>query len=212
MAAENIGSIYNTKIPGLDDAADIQEALRLYHYGSLEYDVNNTDLSQLPNPSVARHLKNLQDQADELDQKRTAGDYLADAPTGIADGYIWVDSDSLGPASTSVRATAVYSPTAPTENLADGVIWIDSDSLLKKAYAWDAAILDWVEISQYGFDPILTTRGDILVADVSGDLARLPVGQDDYVLTADSSAANGVSWKIQDPKAQLEVFTYMGVY
>jgi len=212
MAAENIGSIYNTKIPGLDDAADIQEALRLYHYGSLSYDVNNTDESQLPNPSVARHLKNLQDQADALDVKRTAGDYLAEAPTGIADGYIWVDSDSLGPASSAIRATAIYSPTAPTQNVSDGVIWIDSDSTLKKAYVYDASISDWVEFSQYGFDPILTTKGDILVADTSGDLQRLPVGQDNYVLTADSTAANGVSWQVQDPKAQLEVFTYMGVY
>lgn len=212
MAAENIGSIYNTKIPGLDDAADIQEALRLYHYGSLSYDVNNTDESQLPNPSVARHLKLIQDELDFLDAKRTAGDYLNEAPTGIADGYLWVDADSTGPASSAIRSTAVYSPTPPTQNLSEGIVWIDSDSALKKAYVYDQSISDWVEISQFGFDPVLTTKGDILVADTNGDLERLAVGQDDYVLTADSSAPNGVSWRVQDPKAQLEVFTYMGVY
>jgi len=212
MAAENIGSIYNTKIPGLDDAADIQEALRLYHYGSLSYDVNNTDESQLPNPSVARHLKFLQDQADALDIKRTAGDYLSEAPTGIADGFLWVDSDSVGPASAAIRSTAIYSPTEPTQNLVNGVVWVDSSSSLNKAYIYDGSVSSFVEISQFGFDPVLTTKGDILVADSSGDLQRLPVGQDDYVLTADSSDPNGVSWRVQDPKAQLEVFSYMGVY
>jgi hypothetical protein len=31
---ENGSGVYPTKIPGYEDAADIQEALRLYHYGS----------------------------------------------------------------------------------------------------------------------------------------------------------------------------------
>jgi hypothetical protein len=32
---ENGSGLYPTKIPGYEDAADIQEALRLYHYGSM---------------------------------------------------------------------------------------------------------------------------------------------------------------------------------
>ena len=212
MAAENIGALYNTKIPGLDDAADIQEALRLYHYGSLSYDTANTVNSVIQNPSVAYHLKNLQDQVDVLDIKRTAGDYLPTRPSNVADGYLWVDSDSQGPASASIPATASYSATAPTTNLVNGLVWVDSSSLLKTAYVWESATSSWVEFSQYGFDPVLTTKGDILVVDDSGDLQRLPAGQDDYVLTADSISGVGVSWRIQDPKAQLEVFTYMKVY
>jgi hypothetical protein len=31
--AEPIGNIYSTGIPSLDDTANIQEALRIYHYG-----------------------------------------------------------------------------------------------------------------------------------------------------------------------------------
>jgi hypothetical protein len=31
MASENIGNVYPTKIPGYDDSADIQAALRLNH-------------------------------------------------------------------------------------------------------------------------------------------------------------------------------------
>ncbi len=60
MAAENIGSIYNVKVPGMDDAADIQEAFKLYHYGSTTYNKNNTDKSLLPVDSLAYHLNGLQ--------------------------------------------------------------------------------------------------------------------------------------------------------
>ena len=66
MAAENIDGTLNgtglfpTKVPGLSDAADIQAALRLYHYGSYTYDGANTnEATLLANPSVAAHLQTL---------------------------------------------------------------------------------------------------------------------------------------------------------
>lgn len=62
MAAENIGQLVPTKIPGYSDAADIQAALRLYHYGSYSYDPNETNAANLVNPSVAYTLNNLQSQ------------------------------------------------------------------------------------------------------------------------------------------------------
>lgn len=62
MAAENIGVLVPTKIPGYVDAADIQAALRLYHYGSYSYDINETDPAELVNPSIAYTLNNLQTQ------------------------------------------------------------------------------------------------------------------------------------------------------
>ena len=67
MAADNIDStpngtgLFNTKIPGLADPADIQAALRLYHYGSYAYDGANTNVSNLLTPSIAKHLQNLVD-------------------------------------------------------------------------------------------------------------------------------------------------------
>ena len=67
MAEENIDNtvngtgLFNTKIPGLSDAADIQAALRLYHYGSYTYDGANTNTSLLLTPSIAKHLQNLVD-------------------------------------------------------------------------------------------------------------------------------------------------------
>ena len=53
MAAESIGAIYSTKIPGYADNADIQAAFKLYHYGSADYNTANANTANLVNPSVA---------------------------------------------------------------------------------------------------------------------------------------------------------------
>lgn len=62
MAAENIGNLIPTKIPGYSDSADIQAALRVYHYGSFSYDPANTSAAALVNPSIAYTINDLQDQ------------------------------------------------------------------------------------------------------------------------------------------------------
>ncbi len=79
MAAENIDNtpngdgLFNTKIPGLSDAADIQAALRLYHYGSYTYDGANTNTSLLLEDSIAKHLQNLVDaDAEEVVNRNAA--------------------------------------------------------------------------------------------------------------------------------------------
>ncbi|MEI7674944.1 MAG: hypothetical protein WCI60_04365, partial [bacterium] len=56
MAAENIGSVYITKVPGYEDAADIQAALKLYHYGTTELVPNEAAIVA---NSIAGHLKAL---------------------------------------------------------------------------------------------------------------------------------------------------------
>jgi len=66
MAAEDIGILIPTKIPGYVDTADIQAALRLYHYGSYDFDPNETDATELINPSIAYTLNDLQDQIDTI--------------------------------------------------------------------------------------------------------------------------------------------------
>ena len=43
MAVESIGTLVPTKIPGYTDAADIQAALRAYHYGSYTFDTAETN-------------------------------------------------------------------------------------------------------------------------------------------------------------------------
>ena len=71
MAAESIGTLVPTKIPSLSDQADIQAALRLYHYGSYTFDTAETNAANLVNPSVAYTINNIQSQISALDTGTT---------------------------------------------------------------------------------------------------------------------------------------------
>ncbi len=64
---ESIGALVPTKIPGLSDPADIQAALRLYHYGDYAYNSANASAGSLVNPSIAYTINNLQSQITAID-------------------------------------------------------------------------------------------------------------------------------------------------
>jgi hypothetical protein len=67
MAVESIGELVPTKIPGYADAADIQAALRVYHYGSYDYDINEDNATNLVSPSIAYTINDLQTQINNID-------------------------------------------------------------------------------------------------------------------------------------------------
>lgn len=113
MATENIGTKYNTQIPSLTENADIQTALKIYHYGQ------STEPTNLVADSVAGHLKNLEDtkvdivpiqivagSGNNLNQKVTTGYYsvatnaIASAgtsyPSGATAGMLTVINDGSG--------------------------------------------------------------------------------------------------------------------
>lgn len=94
MASESIGSVYPTQIPGYDDAADIQAALRLYHYASITPPANEAALA--PN-SVAGHLKALDTRLDSVEAAGIGSSYVATEPVSPEDGFIWVKSDTTAP-------------------------------------------------------------------------------------------------------------------
>jgi hypothetical protein len=87
MAVESIGALVPTKIPGYADAADIQAALRAYHYGSYSFDTSETNPANLINPSIAYTITNLQTQI-----------------TTLGDDY--VDEDVLTAKGSLISATA----------------------------------------------------------------------------------------------------------
>ena len=64
---ESIGTLVPTKIPGLSDPADIQAALRLYHYGDYLYNTANASAGSLVNPSIAYTINSLQTQITAID-------------------------------------------------------------------------------------------------------------------------------------------------
>ena len=79
MAAESIGAIYSTKIPGYADNADIQAAFKLYHYGSTDYNTANSNTANLVNPSVAYTLNDLQTQITGLDPAGSVSKGIVDS-------------------------------------------------------------------------------------------------------------------------------------
>ena len=63
--AEAIGTLVPSQIPSLSEAADIQEAFRLYHYGAAsgtnigEYDPSNANVANLVPSSIAAYINTL---------------------------------------------------------------------------------------------------------------------------------------------------------
>ena len=149
MAVENIGNLVPTKIPALSDDANIQDALKAYHYGSYDFDTAETNTANLLNPSIAYTITNLQTQittkaALEI-AARDSSRATTTAPTAAAftafsntipDGYVWLDKDSSAGVG-YYAATSVYTTTAPSTNLANGLIWIKKGSSPIEMYVYN---------------------------------------------------------------------------
>jgi len=149
MAVENIGNLVPTKIPALSDDANIQDALKAYHYGSYTFDTAETNTANLLNPSIAYTITNLQSQittkaALEV-AARDSSRATTTAPTAAAftafsntipDGYVWLDKDSSAGVG-YYAATSVYTTTAPSTNLANGLIWIKKGSSPLEMYVYN---------------------------------------------------------------------------
>ena len=149
MAVENIGNLVPTKIPALIDDANIQDALRAYHYGSYDFDPAESDPAELLVPSIAHTINDLQEQInDNADLEEAARDISSaqnSAPVAadftafsatIPDGYIWVDKDASAPVG-YLSATSLYTATQPTTGLANGVIWIKKGSSPIELYVYN---------------------------------------------------------------------------
>jgi len=149
MAVENIGNLVPTKIPALSDDANIQDALKAYHYGSYTFDTAETNTANLLNPSIAYTINNLQTQittkaALEV-SARDSSRVSTEAPLAAAfsafsntipDGYVWLDKDSSAGVG-YYSATSVYTTTAPSTNLANGLIWIKKGSSPLEMYVYN---------------------------------------------------------------------------
>ncbi len=149
MAVENIGNLVPTKIPALVDDANIQDALRAYHYGSYDFDTAENDPEELLNPSIAYTINDLQEQIDDqvalelaardISSAQNSAPIAADFTTfsnTIPDGYIWVDKDAPAPVG-YLSATSIYTATEPTTGLANGVLWIKKGTSPIEVYVYN---------------------------------------------------------------------------
>lgn len=119
--AENIGTQIPTKMPSLSENADIQAALRLYHYGE---NFDPASSGTLNSASIAGYISALQSDVSDIQDAGFGSEYSATMPTtGVEDGYIWVDStQSLG---AQPGLVAAYQTSAPA-NPVLGSLWVDS--------------------------------------------------------------------------------------
>ena len=150
MAVENIGNLVPTKIPALIDDANIQDALKAYHYGSYDFDTAETDPAELLNPSIAYTINDLQSQIDDQTALELAARNISSAQNSapvaanfsafsetIPNGYIWVDKDAAAPVG-YLSATSIYTATQPSTGLANGVIWIKKGSVPLEMYVYNS--------------------------------------------------------------------------
>jgi hypothetical protein len=188
MAVESIGALYPTKIPGYADAADIQAALRAYHYGSYSYNTANTSPASLEAGSIAKFLYDIETDIAALEARPSSGGNAQNtqpvpadfSPADIPDGYIWVDANgTLGGVPTG--ATAVFTNSAPTTSLTTGTIWVDKDS---------------TDIVANPFIPTasINAKGDLLAGSANDSITVLSVGTNGQVLKANSATTSGLEW------------------
>jgi len=186
MPVESIGPIYETKIPGLADAADIQAAFYAYHYGAY---TSVATTAGIITPSMAKILKDIDTDIAALEARPSSGgDATSSAPvaedfspSGIPDGFIWVDFD--GAMTSNVNgATAVFTNDAPTSSLTTGLIWVDKDAT--------------TSTTGNPFIPqaIIAAKGDLLAGSANDTVVVLTVGSNGQYLKADSSTASGLTW------------------
>jgi hypothetical protein len=150
MTAQNIDGtllgtgVYNTKVPGYDDPADIQAALKLFLYGSTTFDPAATGaIDNLPNPSIARYLKAMQDEINFLESLGIGSSYGSE-PESPSTGYVWMPSSGVAVA--PIVQAVIYQNSAPVSDLTDGLLWVDKNSSPLAMYVYDLATTTWKEI------------------------------------------------------------------
>ena len=132
---------YNTIIPSLTDDANIQEALRMYHYGTPDGTIPDDSANPIRSESIASYLNNLQS---EINDFGIGSSYSVTQPADPEDGSIWMDGSSS--ASVLLGTVAIYQNDAPVGVFVDGNIWVDKDSSPLTLYVYDADTQSWKAI------------------------------------------------------------------
>lgn len=137
-------AFYNTTIPSLSDDANIQEALRMYHYGRADGSIPDVE-GDIGAESIAKYLGDIQAEIDNFD---IGSAYSATEPslTNDDNGYIWVDSNSSALIfDDGIPTIASYQDDEPVTGLVEGMLWVDKDSSPLKMYVYDS-VAGWREI------------------------------------------------------------------
>jgi hypothetical protein len=144
MAAESIGVLYSTKIPGYADNADVQAAFKLYHYGSTDYNIANANTANLVNPSIAYTLNDLQGQITGLDPAGSVSKSIIDAKGDLLVGSANDTVDNLSLGTNGYILTVDTAQTLGVKWAAPSVTTSNSVTLTNKTIAYDDNTFDGV--------------------------------------------------------------------
>jgi len=129
--SEASSGIYPTRVPEYTDAADIQEALKLYHYGSATVPTVNTigGLNGINANSIAGHLKKLSNDIDALPTTSEVTDLIAGASEVYAElagvGIDWNSVDTQFDISPRLTLISPKELTTISATAATGAINLD---------------------------------------------------------------------------------------
>lgn len=216
MAVESIGTLVPTKIPGYADAADIQAALRAYHYGSYTFDVSESNAANLINPSIAYTINNLQSQIttlgdDYVDEdvltakgsliSATAASIPAELTVGTNNQFLIANSATA----TGLQWTSTLASPTITSPVVTGLTLNDASIIFEGATANDFETTLTVTdptadrtitfpdttgtvalLTQVINNTLTSTTGDIIYASGANTPARLGIGTEGFVLTVTS--------------------------
>jgi hypothetical protein len=216
MAVESIGALVPTKIPGYADAADIQAALRAYHYGSYSFDTSETNPANLINPSIAYTITNLQTQIttlgdDYVDEdvltakgsliSATAASIPAELTVGSNNEFLIANSAT----STGLQWTSTLASPTITSPIVTGLTLNDSSIIFEgsSADAFETTLTvtnptadrtitfpdttgTVALLTQVINNTLTSTTGDIIYASGANTPARLGIGTEGFVLTVTS--------------------------
>ncbi len=135
----NLNGPYDTKVPGYNESADIQKALKLFLYGT---ETPPATQSAIQSNSLAGHLKALQTGIDDLNAQGIGSEVTSTEPTGVPDGFIWLDP-TVGLANSVQYAVSSYTSTPPASPSV-GMLWVDSASSPLNMFVWSGTA--WREI------------------------------------------------------------------
>ena len=112
----------------------------------------------------------------------------------VADGQILIGDGTGFTAAAPSSDISMTNAGVVTVTKIQGQAVTSTDPTNDQYMKYSTASNEWQMVSVVGDDK-LTTKGDLLVYNTVDSETRLPVGTNDYVLTANSSATNGVDWQ-----------------
>ena len=139
---------------------------------------------------------------DGIETGATADQTAAEIRTLVesaTDSNVFTDADHTKLNGIEANATADQTDTeirAAVEAASDSNVFTDADHTKLNGIEASADVTDATNVDAAGavMNSDLDTKGEILVGDGAGDPTALSVGQNNYVLIADSNEASGVKW------------------